>query len=206
MEGRKFGYARVSSSGQNLSRQILELEKYVSRENIVVDKASGKDLCRSGYSALRGALGLRTGDTLYIKSLDRLSRNKQDIKKELEWFQENGIRLVVLDLPTTMIQITDDKQAWIIELINSILVEVLACFAENERKEIKQRQREGIEAAKLQGKHLGRPSISYPDEWEKYYHKWKNGDITAVLMMKELGLKRCTFYKLVHSYELENTI
>ena len=78
-----YGYARVSSREQNLDRQILELKKYVSEENIVVDKQSGKDLDRPGYQALKGALGLRSGDILYIKSLDRLSRNKADIKGEL---------------------------------------------------------------------------------------------------------------------------
>lgn len=87
-EQRILGYARVSSIGQNLDRQIVELRKYVPEENIVVDKASGKNLDRPGYQALKGALGLRKGDVLVIKSLDRLSRNKREIKQELEWFRK----------------------------------------------------------------------------------------------------------------------
>ena len=98
-----WAYARVSSREQNLDRQLLALQQYVPKENIVVDKQSGRDLERAGYQALKGPLGLKPGDTLYIKSLDRLSRNKDDIKKELEWFRENDIRLMIIDLPTSMI-------------------------------------------------------------------------------------------------------
>lgn len=200
MQARIFGYARVSSVGQNLDRQLLELEKYVPKENIITDKASGKNFDREGYKALKGALGLRTGDTLFIKSLDRLSRNKQDIKNELCWFKDNGIRLVVLDIPSTNIQIPEN-QAWILDMINNILIEVLASIAEQERTSIKQRQREGIEAAKKKGKHLGRPALPFPDGWETYYRKWKQGEITANTMMDELSLKRTTFYKLVKEYQ-----
>ena len=90
-EQRILGYARVSSTGQNLDRQIVELKKYVPEDNIVVDKASGKNLDRPGYQALKGALGLRKGDVLVIKSLDRLSRNKREIKQELEWFRKREL-------------------------------------------------------------------------------------------------------------------
>ena len=93
MEGKIMGYARVSSKEQNLDRQIIALKQYVPEENIVVDKTSGKDLQRPGYQALKGTLGLRKGDTLVIKSLDRLSRNKAEMKQELKWFQDNGITL-----------------------------------------------------------------------------------------------------------------
>lgn len=149
-QGSSFGYARVSSTGQNLDRQITELRKYVPEENIVTDKMSGKDLERPGYQALKGSLGLRRGDTLYIKSLDRLSRSKADIKAELEWFQKQGIRLMVLDLPTTMIEVPEGQE-WIIDMVTNILVEVLASIAEQERQTIRRRQREGIDAAKKRG-------------------------------------------------------
>ena len=86
----KYGYARVSSTEQNLDRQILALKEFVSEENIVVDTASGKNTEREGYQALKGRLGLREGDTLYVTSLDRLSRNKEDIKQELQWFKEHS--------------------------------------------------------------------------------------------------------------------
>ena len=96
-QGRIFGYARVSSTEQNLDRQLAELVKYVPEENIVTDKQSGKDLERGGYQALKGRFRLRRGDTPYIMCLDRLSRNKADIKAELQWFKDNGIRLMILD-------------------------------------------------------------------------------------------------------------
>lgn len=160
MSNKKMAYARVSSTDQNLDRQLIELKKYVPESNIVVDKISGKTLHRPGYEALKGALGLRSGDTLVIKSLDRLSRNKADIKKELEWFKSNHIRLMILDLPTTMVQVPDNQE-WILDMLNNILIEVLSSMAEQERLLIHSRQKEGIAAAKLQGKHLGRPKCSF---------------------------------------------
>ena len=190
------GYARVSSTSQNLDRQIAELEKYVEPSNIVVDKASGKDLNRDGFQALKGPLGLRKGDTLIIKSLDRLSRNKSDIKNELEWFKENQVTLQIIDLPTTMLNLPQGQE-WIRDMINNIIIEVMSSIAEQERITIRQRQREGIDIAKAKGKHLGRPKLEKPDEWDKYYDMWQRGDITAKRMMTILGLKKSSFYKLV---------
>ena len=105
MKYRTFGYARVSSQEQNLDRQLEQLRQYVEPEYILTDKMSGKNLERPSYQALKGALGLRTGDTLVITSLDRLSRNKEDIKQELKWFKDNGVRLKILDLPTSLIDV-----------------------------------------------------------------------------------------------------
>ena len=190
------GYARVSSTGQNLDRQIAELEKYVDKSNIVVDKASGKDLNREGFKALKGPLGLRKGDTLIIKSLDRLSRNKGDIKNELEWFKNNQINLRILDLPTTMIQLPEGQE-WIRDMINNIIIEVMSSIAEQERLTIRQRQREGIDTAKAKGRHLGRPRLEKPEEWDKYYEMWVSGKITARKAMELLDLKKTSFYNLV---------
>ena len=106
----EYGYARVSSTEQNLDRQILALKEFVSEENIVVDKASGKNTEREGYQALKGRLGLREGDTLYVTSLDRLSRNKEDIKRELQWFKEKKVRLKILDLPTSLVEVPEGQQ------------------------------------------------------------------------------------------------
>lgn len=194
--GRIMGYARVSSTEQNLARQLVALKKYVPEENIVMDKASGKDTDRPGYQALKGPLGLRRGDTLVIVSLDRLSRNKMDIKKELQWFHDNGIRLMILDLPTTLIEVPEG-QGWIIEMVTNILIEVIASVAEQERMTIRKRQREGIDAAKKTGKHLGRPRVKEPDDWDETVALWRSGKITAVEAMKRSGLKRTTFYKKV---------
>ena len=193
---RKIGYARVSSKEQNLDRQILALKDFVDEANIIVDKQSGKNLDRQGYQALKGPMGLRTGDTLYIKSLDRLSRNKKDIKNELQWFKDKGVRVMILDLPTSMVQVPRGQE-WIIDMINNILIEVLASIAEQERTTIKERQREGIEVAKQKGKHLGRPQIRKPDNWEEVIGKWERGEITAKEAMLATGLKKSSFYKLV---------
>lgn len=200
MESRIFGYARVSSKEQNLDRQLLALKQYVSEENILVDKASGVNLLRPSYQALKGALGLRKGDVLYITSLDRLSRNKGDIKQELQWFQEHGIRLKILDLPTSMVEILPDQQ-WILDMIQNILMEVLSSIAEQERLTIKKRQREGIDAARKKGKHLGRPIVRQPDNFSLIYEEWKAGKYTAKEAIQVLGMKRSTFYRMVKIYE-----
>ena len=174
------GYARVSSTGQNLDRQINALKKYVREENIIIDKMSGKDLNRPGYQALKGALGLRSGDTLVIKSLDRLSRNKKEMKQEIQWFKDNRIHLQIIDLPTTMIQLAEGQE-WIRDMVNNILIEVLSSIAEEERKTIRQRQKEGIEAAKIKGTRFGRPPKGYPENWDYYYSQYKQGILTKGL-------------------------
>lgn len=195
MESRTYYYARVSSREQSLDRQIAAFAALgASERDIVTDKESGKDLDRSGYKALKTAM-LRRGDTLVIKSLDRLSRNKADIKNELEYFKESGIRLKVLDLPTTLIEYPAGQE-WVLDMVNNILVEVLASIAQQERETIRQRQAEGIAAAKDKGKHLGRPKALKPDNWNEVIARWKSGEITAVEAMRQTGLKRSTFYKL----------
>ncbi len=200
--GRIMGYARVSSAEQNLDRQILALSEFVPEDCIVVDKASGKDLERPGYQALKGLFGLRAGDTLYVMSLDRLSRNKADIKGELQWFRDHKIRLKVLDLPTTLIDVLEGQE-WIMEMVTNILIEVLASIAEQERLTIRKRQRQGIDAAKKKGKHLGRPRVSIPENLDVVLNEWKNGQISAREAMRLTGLKRSSFYKLAG--ELQKT-
>ncbi len=200
LEGKVLGYARVSSKEQNLDRQLVELEKYVPNENILVDKASGKDLERPSYQALKGALGLREGDTLYITSLDRLSRSKSDIKAELEWFKSNKVTLRVLDLPTSMIEIPKGQE-WILEMITNILIEVLSSMAEQERLTIRKRQAEGIAAAKAKGKYLGRPRLITPKGFEEMYSRWKAGEVTVVKAASLLGISRSSFYKLIKQQE-----
>lgn len=202
MGKRVFGYARVSSKEQNLDRQILALKEYVKEENIIVDKASGKDMERAGYQAIKGALGLRSGDELYIVSLDRLSRNKNDIKKELEYFKMNNIRVRILDLPTSMVEVPEGQE-WIMDMVTNILIEVLSSLAQQERLAIKKRQAEGIAAAKMRGKYLGRPRLERPEDFSIYYDRWKRGEITAKKAMTALKLPSSSFYKLVKQYEKE---
>lgn len=194
-----YGYARVSSREQNLDRQILALREYVQDErDLITDKESGKDFDRPGYRSLRDTL-LRTGDTLVIKSLDRLGRNKEQVKAELEYFKAQGIRLQVLDLPTTMLALPEGQE-WIRDMVNNILIEVLSSIAEQERLTIRQRQAEGIAAAKARGRHLGRPKAAYPENWEAVYTAWKSGGITAAHAMRELGVRKSTFYKLAREW------
>lgn len=154
MDNRTFGYARVSSREQHEDRQIEALTNYgVNRDNIIVDKCSGKDTEREGYQYLKKQM-LRNGDTLVIKELDRLSRSKSDIKQELEFFKCNGIHVKILDIPTTLTDFPPE-QMWVMDMINAILIEVLGSIAENERLKIRRRQREGIDAAKRKTSSLG---------------------------------------------------
>lgn len=203
-ESKIMGYARVSSTEQSLARQIMELRKYVPEENIVTDKQSGKDLNRPGYQALKGVLGLRRGDVLVIKSLDRLSRNKEEMKQELQWFKDQGIQLRVLDLPTTMIQL-EPGQEWIRDMVNNILIEVLSSIAEEERNLIHRRQREGIEAARNAGIRFGPPDKGFPEEWESYYSRYKQGEIKRKYVLDKLGITADRFKYLKKKYEKRKT-
>ena len=138
MDNRIYGYARVSTREQNEDRQIEALTRFgVLEQNIIVDKASGKDTEREGYQYLKRQI-LRKGDTLVIKELDRLSRNKADIKRELEEFKAMGVRVKILDIPTTLTDFPPE-QAWVLEMINAILIEVLGAIAENERNKSKRK-------------------------------------------------------------------
>ena len=196
MENRIYYYARVSTKEQNLDRQLAAFKALgASERDIITDKESGKNLDRAGYQALKTTM-LRTGDTLVVKSLDRLSRNKGDIKAELQYFKEHGIRVKIIDLPTTMTDFPTGQE-WVLEMINNILIEVLGTIAEQERATIKQRQREGIESARSKGKHLGRPPLQKPENWKEAYTFWQNGGITAKEAMQRTGLKRSSFYRLV---------
>jgi DNA invertase Pin-like site-specific DNA recombinase len=200
MESRTYYYARVSTKEQNLDRQIAAFVGLGAEEReIITDKESGKSLDRPGYQALKNVI-LRQGDTLVVKSLDRLSRSKTDIHNELQFFKDQGIRLKVIDLPTTMMDLPEG-QSWVFEMVNNILIEVMGTIAEQERLTIKQRQAEGIEAAKVKGKRLGRPPMKRPENWEQVYGSWKRGEITARKAIEMLGMKTATFYKLVRTVE-----
>ena len=156
MNSKTYYYARVSTTEQNLDRQ-LDIFRSLGAEDrdIITDKQSGKDLDRPGYTALKTTI-LRPGDTLIIKSLDRLSRSKLDIKNELQYFKDNNIRIKIIDLPTTMLDLPEE-QSWVIDMVNNILIEVLSSIAEQEYHTIHKRQSEGIAAAKAKGKHLAHP-------------------------------------------------
>lgn len=195
MDNRIYGYARVSSREQNEDRQIEALKSFgVPEGNIIIDKASGKDIERVGYQYMKQQI-LRSGDTLVIKELDRLSRNKADIKRELEVFKDMGVRVKILDIPTTLTDFPPE-QAWVLEMINSILIEVLGAIAENERNKIRTRQREGIAAAKKKNIRFGRPSKPLPDNWREVLAEVRCGKKKPVEAMRELGISRSHYYRL----------
>ena len=195
MENRVYGYARVSSREQNTDRQIEALTKFgVPEQNIIIDKASGKDTEREGYQYLKRQI-LRRGDTLVIKELDRLSRSKTDIKRELESFKEMGVRVKILDLPTTLTDFPPE-QLWVQEMVTAILIEVLGSIAENERMKIRARQRGGIETAKRKNVRFGRPPAPLPENWREVMAKVRCGEMRPVDAMRELGISRSHYYRL----------
>ena len=200
MDSRIYGYVRVSSREQNEDRQFEALTRFgVPPESIIIDKCSGKDTEREGYQYLKRQI-LRAGDTLVIKELDRLSRNKADIKRELEEFKAKGIRVKILDIPTTLTDFPKE-QMWVMDMINSILIEVLGAIAENERNKIRSRQREGIEAAKRKNVKFGRPAKPLPDNWQAVIAEVRNGNKKPVEAMRELGISRSCYYRLYNKYQ-----
>ena len=199
MDNRIFGYARVSSREQSLNRQIDSLKKYVLNErDIIIDKASGKDLNRPGLDNL--LFNIRQGDTLYVHSLDRLGRNKNDIKQLLTKLKEKKVIVRILDLPTSMVDYGKASNS-IMELINNILIEVMAYQAQIERENIRKRQEEGIAAAKSRGVRFGREKYEFPKSWEEDYVIWKNAGCTAKSLMQKYGWSSTTFYRKVSDYE-----
>lgn len=201
-----FGYVRVSTREQNEARQIKALTEHCKElelDNIFIDKESGKNFEREQYKKLKDKL--RDGDTLIIKELDRLGRNKDMIKEELESFKSNNIRVKILNIPTTLMDLDDfdDTMAKaMLEMINNILIEVLGTIAEEERNKIRLRQAEGIAIAKTLGKYKGRKQSELPKNFERLYKQWKSGDINATQFTKLLELKsRTTLYKYIRRYE-----
>lgn len=192
----KYFLGRVSSKEQNLARQLkVAREKFdIPDENVYCDKITGSSFDRPQYNALKAIV--QEGDEVIVKEFDRFGRNKDEMKRELEWFKQKGVIVRILDIPTTLIDFKD--QTWVLEMVNNILIEVLGTIAEQERLTIHQRQREGIDVAKAKGKHLGRPSTSLPDNWEEVLALWQAGKITAREAMRRTGTKRTMFYQLAH--------
>lgn len=201
-----YGYARVSSTDQNLDRQLKQLhEAGIDDRHIIADKASGKDFNRKGYNSIVGtettAPLLREGDLLVVCSLDRLGRNYSEIKEQWEYITHTlKADIKVLDMPLLDTSSTNesnlDKR-----FIADLVLQILSYTAEKERINIKARQRQGIDVALAKGVKFGRPAAEYPENWEKVYTSWKEKTITAKTAMELLSLKRTTFYKLVQKYE-----
>lgn len=183
-------YIRVSSKDQNTIRQEVKAKEHnIPVENVYIEKVSGKNITdRPVLNALMATL--KTGDKLIVDSISRFARNTKDLINLVEQLNNKGVIFVSLKekldttTPTGMFMLT-----------------IFGAVAQLERDYIKDRQREGIDIAKKQGKFKGRKSIEYPKQWDKYYKMMKDGSIKAVDVMKILNLKKTTFYKLVKQYE-----
>lgn len=195
-----YGYARVSTKEQNEDRQIQALTEFgITEDNIFIDKKSGKDFEREEYQLLKKILKRTQNNVLVIKSIDRLGRNYKEIQNEWrEITQDLKTDIVVLDMP-----ILDTRQYKDVlgTFIADLILQVLSFVAEQERDNIKNRQREGIEIALKKGKKFGRPPILLPKEFKQEYKKWKKGEQTAKVTMENLDLKRGKFYMFVREYE-----
>ena len=188
-----FHYCRVSTKEQNLDRQLVALNSYKPADRLFTDKVSGKNFERIGYQQMKDAV--QSGDEIVIKELDRLGRNKEEIKKELEWFKQHGVVVRILDIPTTRIDF--QGQDWIRDMINNILIEVLGAIAEQERKKIHDRMMEGLAAKKARGEwdDYGRPEkVIEPKTIEEMRKQISNGELTVTECCKALGISRTTWY------------
>ena len=185
-----YGYVRVSTKEQCLDRQVQALNDYTKIDRLFQDKQSGKNFEREQYQLMKSMVV--SGDTVIVKELDRLGRNKNDVKKELEWFKEHGVNVRILELPTTLIDY--QGQDWIGDMVNNILIEVLGAIAEQERKKIRQRQMEGYAAKKQRGDwdDMGRPKKTI-DNIIEYKHMIDAGQTTIADVCKTLGISRNTW-------------
>ena len=193
-----YGYIRVSTREQNEDRQLIALcEMAVPEKNIFMDKQSGKDFNRPQYKKL--VKKLKPGDLLYIKSIDRLGRNYEEIQDQWRVLtKDKGVDIVVLDMPLLDTRRGKDLMG---TFLSDIVLQVLSFVAENERSNIHQRQAEGIAAAKAKGIRFGRPPLPLPENFHENYQKWKSGEITCTTAAKACGLPLSTFRDKAAVYE-----
>ena len=193
-----YGYIRVSSTDQNEDRQRIAMEaKDVPKKNIYIDKQSGEDFQRPQYQKM--VKRLKTDDLLYIKSIDRLGRNYEEILEQWRILtKEKRIDIVVLDMPLLDTRRGKDLMG---TFLSDIVLQVLSFVAENERTNIRQRQAEGIAAAKARGVRFGRPPRPLPENYHSAYQRWKAGAITGTAAARECGMPLATFRYRAEIYE-----
>ena len=193
-----YGYIRVSTREQNEDRQLIALrEMAVPERNIFMDKQSGKDFNRPKYKKL--VRKLKPDDLLYIKSIDRLGRNYGEILGQWRILtKEKGIDIVVLDMPLLDTRRGKDLMG---TFLSDIVLQVLSFVAENERTNIRQRQAEGIAAAKARGVKFGKPPRPLPENFHEAYQRWKSGKCTCTAAARECGLPLSTFRDKARVYE-----
>lgn len=199
-------YHRTSTADQHLDRGIAEITKYCEEHKIALyknkvytDQQTGKNFNRPRYQMLKEEI-LESGDTLIVTELDRLGRNKNATLSELRFFQDNNIRVMVLELPTTLLPIKDMENSMskmMLETINNMMIELYASMAQAEMEKKEKRQREGIEAKKVRGEwnDYGRPRVMEIDEFAKQYRAVENGTKKPFELMRELEMTKATFYR-----------
>lgn len=194
-----YGYIRVSSREQNEDRQLIALKKVgVPEKNIYLDKQSGKDFNRPQYKKLLRKM--RKNDLLYIKSIDRLGRNYEEIQQQWRLLiREKSIDIAVLDMPLLDTRRGKDLMG---TFLSDIVLQVLSFVAENERTNIRQRQAEGIAAAKAKGIRFGRPPKPLPENFHSAYQRWKKGEITCTSAARECKMPLSTFRYRAETYEV----
>jgi len=187
-----YGYVRVSSTEQNEDRQLLAMEELkIPPKQIFTDKQSGKDFNRPNYMALTEKL--QSGDLLYIKSIDRLGRNYDEIQNQWRVLtKEKGIDIVVIDMPLLDTRLHKDL---IGTFISDIVLQILSFVAQSERENIRTRQREGIAAARARGVQFGRPVKKPPENFNILIKQWEQGKITFEQILAQTGLTEATFYR-----------
>ena len=193
-----YGYIRVSSRDQNEDRQLIALKEIgVADKNIYLDKQSGKDFNRPQYKKLLRKL--KKDDLLYIKSIDRLGRNYEEILEQWRVLtKEKGIDIVVLDMPLLDTRRGKDLMG---TFLSDIVLQVLSFVAENERTNIKQRQAEGIAAAKAKGVKFGRPPLPLPDNFYEVHRAWRSKKLTLKEAANACNMPVGTFYGKARKFE-----
>lgn len=194
-----YGYARVSTREQNEDRQMIALREYkVRSDHIYLDKQSGKDFNRPQYRRLLRRL--HNGDILVIKSIDRLGRNYEEILEQWRLLtKKKQVKVVVLDMPILNTGTSKDLTG---TLIADIVLQLLSYVAQTERENIRQRQSEGIAAAKARGVQFGRPKKEIPDDFFQLYELWKAGQISGREAARKLEVTHNTFFKWAKSFAL----
>lgn len=198
MVGAIYGYVRVSTREQNEDRQRIAMREVgVAEKNVYMDKQSGKDFQRPQYQKLLRKM--KPEDLLYIKSIDRLGRNYEEILEQWRILtKEKRIDIVVLDMPLLDTRRGKDLMG---TFLSDIVLQVLSFVAENERTNIQQRQAEGIAAAKARGVRFGRPPKPLPENFQVVYQEWRKGEITASQAAKKCSMPLTTFIYRAERYE-----
>ena len=189
-----YGYIRMSSFDQNEDRQMIAMQKaMIPRKNIYMDKQSGKDFERPMYKKM--VRKLKCDDVVYIKSIDRLGRNYKEVVEQWQYLTRvKKVDIVVMEMPLLDTRKGKDLMG---TFLSDLVLQILSFVAENERENIRSRQREGIEAAKAKGIKFGRPSVPLPENFMDIYERWKNKEITASKAAEESGFSRTKFYNTI---------